>query len=172
GAGIQQLMSQTLDFCCTDVPLAAEQLKKAKESGGDLLYVPLALGGIVPVYNLPNLEKPLRFSGSVLADIYLGDIKKWNDPALIELNPGVSLPDREIIVVHRADSSGSTYIFTDFLSKVSKKWRAQMGAASSVEWPVGVGAKGNEGMVEAMVKRPGAIAYVELLYALRSKLMQ
>jgi phosphate transport system substrate-binding protein len=171
GAGVQQLLSQTLDFCCSDVPLTPEQLKQARESGGEVLHVPLALGGIVPAYNLPNLEKPLRFSGSVLADIYLGDIKKWNDPALQELNPGMALPDREIIVVHRTDGSGSTYIFTDFLNKVSKNWRTQIGASASVTWPVGVGAKGNEGMVEAMIKRPGAIAYVELLYALRSKLM-
>jgi phosphate transport system substrate-binding protein len=169
--GIQQLTSQTLDFCCTDAPLTAEQLKQAQDSGGDVLHVPLALGGIVPAYNLPGLDKPLRFSGAVLADIFLGEIRKWNDPALQELNPGVALPDQEIVVIHRADGSGSTYIFTDFLSKASKDWRSKIGAHALVKWPVGVGVKGNEGMVEVLLKKPGAIAYVELLYALRSKLV-
>jgi phosphate transport system substrate-binding protein len=169
--GIQQFTSQTLDFCCTDAPLTAEQLKQAQESGGDVLHVPLALGGIVPAYNLPGLDKPLRFSGAVLADIFLGAISKWNDPALQELNPGVALPDQEIVVIHRADGSGSTYIFTDFLSKASKDWRSKIGAHALLKWPVGVGVRGNEGMVEAMMKKPGAIAYVELLYALRSKLV-
>jgi phosphate transport system substrate-binding protein len=125
----------------------------------------------VPAYNVPGLEKPLRLSGAVLADIFLGRVKTWNDPALKELNPGVALPDQEIVVIHRADASGSTYIFSDFLSKVSKDWQKNMGVGTSLKWPVGIAAKGNEGMVEAMMKRPGAIAYVELLYALRSKLM-
>jgi phosphate transport system substrate-binding protein len=171
GAGIQQLTSQALDFCCSDVPMSAEQLTQARANGGDVLHVPLALGGIVPAYNLPGLSKPLRFSGSVLAGIYLGDIKKWNDPAVQELNPDVDLPDLEILVIHRADSSGSTYIFTDFLGKVSKDWQKKVGTAASVKWPVGTEARGNEGMVEALVKKPGTIAYVELLYALRMKLM-
>jgi phosphate transport system substrate-binding protein len=171
GSGVQQWMSGALDFCCSDAPLTADQLQKAKESGGDVLHVPLALGGIVPAYNVPGLEKPLRLSGAVLADIFLGRVKSWNDQALKELNPGVDLPDQEIVVIHRADASGSTYIFSDFLSKVSKEWQKTVGAGTSLKWPVGIGVKGNEGMVEVMMKRPGAIAYVELLYALRSKLM-
>ena len=171
GAGIQQLTSLALDFCCSDVPMNGEQLSQARASGGEVLHVPLALGGIVPAYNLQGFGKPLRFSGNVLAGIYLGDIRKWNDPAVQELNPDVDLPDQEIIVIHRADSSGSSYIFTDFLSKVSKDWQKRIGTNATVKWPVGIPARGSEGMVEALVKRPGAIAYVELLYALRTKLI-
>ena len=170
GAGIQQLTSQQLDFCCSDVPMSAEQLKDARATGGEVLHVPLALGGIVPAYNLPGLTKPLRFSGNVLAGIYLGNIKKWNDAAVQELNPDVDLPDRDILVIHRADSSGSSYIFTDFLGKVSKDWQNRVGTGSNVKWPVGISARGSEGMVETLVQREGAIAYVELLYALRMKL--
>ncbi len=171
GSGIQQLISSALDFCCSDVPMTAEQLTQARAGGGEVLHVPLALGGIVPAYNLEGLGKPLRFSGNVLAGIYLGDIKKWNDPAVQELNPDLVLPDQEIVVIHRADSSGSSYIFTDFLSHVSKDWQKRIGTSAAVKWPVGIPARGSEGMVEALVKRPGAIAYVELLYALRMKLM-
>jgi len=170
GAGVQQLLAMTLDFSCSDAPLTDEQLQRAREDGGDALHVPLALGGIVPAYNLEGVEKPLRFSGTVLAHIFLGEIKKWNDPALQEINPGVDLPDREITVIHRADGSGSTYIFTDFLSKVSKDWRTRIGASAAVKWPVGVGARGNEGMVETLLKTSGALAYVDLLDALRTKL--
>jgi len=169
GAGIQQLTALALDFCCSDAPLTAAQLKQAQEAGGDVIHVPLALGGIVPAYNLEGIDKPLRFSGPVLADIFRGNIRRWNDAALKELNPGVALPDQEIVVVHRADGSGSTYIFTEFLSKVSKDWDNQVGAGFSVKWPVGVGVRGNEGMLEAVAAKPGAIAYLELLYALRGK---
>jgi phosphate ABC transporter phosphate-binding protein len=171
GSGIQQLTAAALDFCCSDVPMTGEQLMQARAGGGEVLHVPLALGGIVPAYNLEGLGKPLRFSGNVLAGIYLGDIKKWNDPALQELNPDLVLPDREIVVIHRADGSGSSYIFTDFLSKASKDWRNRAGTSATLNWPVGIAASGNEGMVDALVKRPGAIAYVELLYALRMKLL-
>ncbi len=171
GAGIQQLTSLALDFCCSDVPMTSEQLSQARAGGGEVLHVPLALGGIVPAYNLQGLSKPLRFSGNVLAGIYLGDIKKWNNPAVQELNPDADLPDQEIIVIHRADGSGSSYIFSDFLSRVSKDWQKRIGTGATVKWPVGILARGNDGMVEALVKRPGAIAYIELLYALRMKLM-
>jgi len=170
GAGIQQLTALALDFCCTDAPLTDAHTEQATQAGGDVMYVPVALGGIVPAYNLEGIDKPLRFSGAALASIYLGEIKNWNDPALQELNPGVALTDQEIAVIHRADGSGSTYIFTDFLSKVSEDWQNQVGTGATVKWPAGVGARGNEGMVEAMMRRPGAIAYVELLYALRGKL--
>jgi phosphate transport system substrate-binding protein len=170
GAGIQELTSLALDFCCSDAPLTPAQLERARAAGGEVMYVPLALGGIVPAYNLDGIDKPLRFSGPVLADIFLGHIKKWNDPALKELNPGVALPNQAIVVVHRQDSSGSTYIFTEFLSKVSKDWQKEVGTGDAVKWPVGIAARGSDGMVEAMAARPGAIAYVELLYALRGKL--
>jgi phosphate transport system substrate-binding protein len=169
-AGIQQLTSLTLDFACSEAPLTEEQLKLARDAGGDVMYVPVALGGIVPAYNLNGVAKPLRLSGPVLAGIYLGDIKKWNDPAVAEINPGVDLPALDIAVIHRADGSGSTYVFTEFLSKVSKSWQSKIGTGAAVKWPVGTGARGNEGMVEALKKKPGAIAYVELLHALQSKL--
>lgn len=170
GPGIQQFISQALDFCCSDAPMMDQQLQQARQSGGEVIHVPLALGGIVPAYNLPAIERPLRFSGPVLADIFLGKIKKWDDPALREINPGVDLPDQEITVIHRAESSGSTFIFTEFLTKVSKDWQKQFGPSTLVKWPLGVGARGNEGIVEAIGKRPGAIGYVELLYALQSKI--
>jgi phosphate transport system substrate-binding protein len=171
GAGIAQMTGQSLDFCCSDVPMSAEQLKEARARGGEVLHIPLALGGIVPAYNVPNLTKPLRFSGAVLAGIYLGDITKWNDPALQELNPDVDLPNLDIIPLHRADNSGSTYIFTEFLGKVSKDWQKKVGTGPAVKWPVGQQARGTEGMVEALARKPGALAYVELLHALRMKLM-
>jgi phosphate transport system substrate-binding protein len=170
GGGIQQFMTQALDFACSDAPLTDEQLQQVRQNGGDVLYVPVALGGIVPAYNLEGLTKPLRFSGPVLAGIFLGDIKKWNDPALAEINPGVDLPDMGITVLHRSDTSGSTYIFTDFLSKVSSEWKRKIGATATVKWPVGIGARGNEGLAEALTRRPGSIAYIELLYVLQSKL--
>jgi phosphate transport system substrate-binding protein len=170
GAGIQQFMSGALDFCCSDAPMTDQQMQQARAAGSDVIHVPLALGGIVPAYNLPGIERPLRFSGPVLADIFLGEITKWNDPALREINPGVDLPDREIIVIHRADSSGSTFIFTDFLAKVSKNWQKKFTPSASIKWPVGVGVRGNEAVIEAIGRRPGAIGYVELLYALQSKI--
>jgi len=170
GAGIQQLLAMSPDFCCSDAPLTDVQLQQARQSGGDVMHIPLALGGIVPAYNLPGIDNPLRLSGPVLAGIYLGEIKKWNDPGLREINPGVDLPDQEIAVIHRADSSGSTFIFTDFLSKASKDWQDKIGTSASPKWAVGVGAKGNEGIVEAIAKRPGAIGYVELLHVLQSKI--
>jgi len=170
GAGIQQLVSQSLDFACSEASMTPEQLKQARQTGGEVISIPVALGGIVPAYNVPGLSKPLRFSGAVLAGIYLGEIKKWNDPALREINPGMDLPDLDIAVIHRADGSGTTYVFTEFLSKVSKDWKDRFGTGTAIKWPAGTGARGNEGVVEALLKRPGAIAYVELLHALRSKL--
>jgi phosphate ABC transporter phosphate-binding protein len=170
GAGIQQFMSQALDFACTEAPLTEEQLKQAQASGDHVMYVPISLGGVVPAYNLAGIARPLRFSGLVLARIYLGEITRWNDPAVREINPGVDFPDQEITVLHRADSSGSSYVFTDFLSKVSKDWQQKIGTSTAPKWPVGVGARRNEGMVESLQKKPGAIAYVDLLDALQSKL--
>jgi phosphate ABC transporter phosphate-binding protein len=169
GKGIHQLIGQDVDFACSEMPLTEEELKRAEEAGGAVMYIPVALGGIVPAYNLEGLREPLRFSGPVLAGIYLGDIKKWNNPALAKINPGVDLPDMDILVIHRGDESGSTYIFTDFLSKVSKDWRDKMGTAASLKWPVGMPARKNEGMVAELRSKPGSIAYVDLLYALQNK---
>jgi phosphate transport system substrate-binding protein len=140
-SGIQQLTAKTFDFGGTDGPMNNEQLDKAKESGGEVLHIPLVVGAVVPVYNLEGVKKPLRFTGPVLADIYLGRIKKWNDKALQPLNPGTDLPDTEIVVVHRADGSGTTYLWVDYLSKVSPRWK-KVGVGTSVEWPTGIGAKG------------------------------
>src|SRR5262249_20410175 len=170
GSGIRQLVAQALDFACSEAPLTAEQLRQAKEAGGDVIYVPVALGGIVPVYNLKGLSRPLRFSGVALAGIYLGDIKRGNDPALVEINAGADLPDRGVVVIRRSDPSGSTHVLTDFLSKASKEWNGQVGTTALMRGPVGIGARGSEGVVEAVEKRPGAIAYVDLLDALKAKL--
>jgi phosphate transport system substrate-binding protein len=170
GAGIQQMMAQTVDFGCSDGPMNEEQLKNAKELHGDVVHIPLVMGGVVPAYTLESAKEPLKFSGPVLADIYLGNIKKWNDPALAKLNPGVALPDQQIVVVQRADGSGTTYIWVDYLSKVSPEWKKKVGVGTSVKWPTGTGQKGNEG-VAGMVKRTeGSIGYIELIYALQNKI--
>jgi phosphate ABC transporter phosphate-binding protein len=171
GGGIQQMIAKTLDFGCTDAPLNEEQLKKAQESGGEVVHIPLVMGAVVPIYNLQGVTVPLRFSGTVLAEIYLEKIKKWNDPELAKLNPGVELPDLDILTVHRSDGSGTTYIWVDYLSKVSPaEWKPQVGVGTSVKWPGGVAAKGNEGVAGKVAQSPGAIGYVELIYALQNKI--
>ncbi|MGZ5475744.1 MAG: phosphate ABC transporter substrate-binding protein PstS, partial [Thermoanaerobaculia bacterium] len=167
GGGIRQLIAQTVFFGATDGPMTDEQLKSAP---GPILHFPTVLGGVVPIYNLEGVTQPLRFTGQTLADIYLGKIAKWNDPAIAKTNPGVRLPAIDITVVHRSDGSGTTYIFVDFLSKVWPDFKQRVGVATSVSWPAGVGAKGNEG-VSGMVKQtPGAIGYVELIYSLQNKI--
>jgi phosphate transport system substrate-binding protein len=170
GGGIQKLLDHTVDFGCSDAPLSDEQLKRAMDSGGKAIHVPLVMGGIVAAYNLKDVEKPLRFTGPVLADIFLGKIKKWDDPALKELNPGVTLPDLEIAVVHRSDGSGTTFAWTDYLSKVSEEWKTRVGTGTSVRWPCGVGQKGNEGVSGHVGRTAGAIGYVELIYALQNNI--
>jgi phosphate transport system substrate-binding protein len=167
GGGIKQLTAQTVFFGASDGPMSDEQLKSAP---APILHFPTVLGGVVPVYNVPGVTQPLRFSGPVLATIYLGRITKWNHPAIAQLNPGVALPDTDIAVVHRSDGSGTTYIFCDFLSKVSPDYKKKVGVATSVSWPVGVGAKGNEGVSGLVQQTPGAIGYVELIYALQNKI--
>ena len=167
GGGIKQLSAQTVFFGASDGPMTDEQLKNAP---GPILHFPTVLAGVVPVYNVPGVTQPLRFSGDVLASIYLGKITKWNDAALAQLNPGVALPATEIAVVHRSDGSGTTYIVCDFLSKVSPAFKQQVGVATSVSWPAGVGAKGNEGISGLVRQTPGAIGYVELVYALQNKI--
>jgi len=166
GAGIRQVTSQTVFFGATDGPMTNDQLTSAP---GKILHFPTVLGGVVPVYNIP-LNADLKFTGHLLADIYLGRITKWNDPAIAKLNGGVNLPGSDITVVHRADSSGTTYIWVDYLSKVSPDFKSKVGVATAVNWPVGLGGKGNEGVSGTVTQTPGSIGYVELIYALQNKL--
>jgi phosphate transport system substrate-binding protein len=166
GGGIKQLTAQTVFFGASDMPMTDEQLKAAP---GPILHFPTVLGGVVPVYNLGDGTKtPLKFSGALLADIYLGKIKKWNDSAIAKLNPGISLPSTDIAIVHRSDGSGTTFIWCDFLSKTSPEWKQKVGTSTSVQWPGGVGGKGNEGVAGLVKQTPGAIGYVELIYALQN----
>ncbi len=170
GGGIQQMTAKTFDFGCTDGPMNDEQLAKARESGGDVVHVPLVMGAVVPAYNLSSVKAQLAFSGPLLADIYLGKIKKWNDEAIRALNPGVALPDLDIVVVHRSDGSGTTYVFVDYLAKVSAQWKATVGVGTSVQWPAGVGSKGNEGVAGMVSNSNGGLGYVELTYALQNNI--
>ena len=167
GGGIRQLVAQTIFFGATDGPMTDEQLKSAP---GPILHFPTVLGGVVPIYNLEGVTQPLRFTGQTLAGIYMGKITKWNDPAIAKTNPGVKLPAADITVVHRSDGSGTTYIFVDFLSKVSPDFKQKVGVATSVSWPAGVGAKGNEGVSGLVKQSPGAIGYVELIYSVQNKI--
>jgi len=167
GGGITQLTNGTVDFGASDGPMTDEQLAKVQ---GKVLHIPTVLGGVVPTYNVAGVSGDLKFSGDVLADIFLGNIKKWNDPKLAKDNPGVKFPDADIVVVHRSEGSGTTYIFTDYLSKVSPAWKDKVGKGTSVNWPAGLGGKGNEG-VSGMVKQTeGSIGYVELIYAISNKM--
>lgn len=167
GAGIRQLVNQTVFIGATDAPMTDEQLQAAP---GPILHLPTVLGAVVPLYKIPNVDAELKFSGVVLADIYLGKIKKWNDPAIVRLNAGVNLPATDIIVVHRSDGSGTTYIWADYLAKVSADWEMKVGVGTSPNWPVGVGGKGNEGVSGLVTQTPGSIGYVELIYALQNKI--
>ncbi len=166
GGGIKQITERTVDFGATDGFMNEEQLAAAP----GILHIPMALGAVVPTYNLPGVTAELKFTGEVLAGIYLGQIKKWNDPRLKDLNPGTSLPDADITVVHRSDGSGTTYIFTDYLSSVSPEWKQRVGSGTSVNWPTGIGGKGNEGVTGVVKQTPGAIGYVELIYAEQNRL--
>jgi phosphate transport system substrate-binding protein len=167
GGGIKQLIAGTVFFGATDAPMTDEQLKSAP---GPILHFPTVLGAVVPIYNAPGVGQPLRFTGPLLADIYLGKIRKWNDAAIAKVNPGVALPATEIAVVHRSDGSGTTFIFCDYLSKVSPEFKQKVGAATSVNWPAGVGAKGNEGVSGLVRQTPGAIGYVELIFATQNNI--
>jgi phosphate transport system substrate-binding protein len=167
GGGIKQASDGTVDFGASDGPMSDQQLSDAKIK---LLHIPTVLGAVVPVYNLPGINKPLNFSGDVIADIYLGKISKWDDPRLKQDNPGVNLPSKQILPVYRSDGSGTTYIFTDYLSKVNPDWVGRVGKGTSVKWPAGVGAKGNEGVSGMVRQTPGAFGYVELIYALQNKM--
>jgi phosphate transport system substrate-binding protein len=165
GGGIRQLLAGTVDFGASDGPMSDQQLSQAKTR---ILHFPTVLGAVVPTYNIPGVNAALNFTPETLAGIYLGKITKWNDPAITGPNPGVNLPDSDIIVVHRSDGSGTSYIFTDFLSKVSDEWKTKVGKNTSVNWPVGLGGKGNEGVAGLVKQQENAIGYVELIYAIQN----
>jgi phosphate transport system substrate-binding protein len=164
GGGIKQFTSGLVDFGASDMPMTDDMLAQSKVK---LTHIPTVLGAVVPIFNVPGVSD-IKLSGDVLADIYLGKIANWNDGRIAKDNPGVKLPDQKIIIVHRSDGSGTTYIFTDYLSKVSKDWANGPGKGSSPSWPVGVGGKGNEGVAGLVRQLPGAIGYVELIYALQN----
>jgi phosphate transport system substrate-binding protein len=167
GGGIRQVTSGTVDFAGSDVPMTDVQISESKVK---LVAIPSVLGAVVPIYNLPGVSADLKFSPDVLADIYLGKITNWNDARIAKDNPGVKLSDTKINVVHRSEGSGTTFIFTDYLSKVSPDWKSSVGANSAVAWPIGIGAKGNEAVAGMVRQLPGTIGYVELIYALQNKI--
>jgi phosphate transport system substrate-binding protein len=168
GGGIRQFTEGTVDFGATDGPMTDEQIKAVQ---GNVEHIPTVIGAVVLTYNLPSVgNTKLRLDAPSVADIYLGKLTKWNDPRIAALNPGVKLPDEDIIVVHRSDGSGTTYVFVDYLSKVSPEWQKKVGRATSVNWPVGLGGKGNEGVTQQVKQTEGAIGYVELIYAISNKL--
>jgi phosphate transport system substrate-binding protein len=167
GGGIRQITNQTVFFGASDGPMTNEQLGAAP---GKILHFPTVLGGVVPVYNIPGFSGELKFTGQVLADIYLGKITKWNDPAIRKLNPAAKLPGADITVVHRSDGSGTNYIWCDYLAKVVPEFKKTVGVGTSVKWPVGVGGKGNEGVSGLVTQTPGSIGYVELIYAIQNEI--
>ena len=167
GGGIRQVTNQTVFFGATDGPMTNDQLLAAPSK---ILHFPTVLGADVPVYNIPGVNAELKFTGALLADIFLGKVTKWNDPAIAKLNDGVKLPATDITVVHRSDASGTTYIWVDYLAKVSAEWKTKAGVATQVNWPTGVGGKGNEGVAGLVTQTPGSIGYVELIYALQNKI--
>ncbi|MFN7976297.1 MAG: phosphate ABC transporter substrate-binding protein PstS [Acidobacteriota bacterium] len=167
GGGIRQLTEKTVFFGASDGPMNQEQLDTAP---GHVLHLPTVLGGVVPIYNIPDLTAELKFSGATLADIFLGKITKWNDKAIAADNPGVTLPTADITVVHRSDGSGTSYIFVDFLGKVSAEWKSKVGVATAVNWPTGLGGKGNEGVAGLVRQTPFSLGYVELIYATQNKI--
>jgi phosphate transport system substrate-binding protein len=167
GGGIRQLLAGTVDFGASDGPMSDEQLAQSKIK---ILHFPTVLGADVPSYNIPGLSAELDFTQKALAGIYLGQITKWNDPEIANANPGVKLPSTDIVVIHRSDGSGTTYIWTDFLSKVSEQWKDKIGKGTSVNWPVGLGGKGNEGVSGLVKQTPGSIGYIELIYAIQNNI--
>ena len=167
GGGIRQLLSGTVDFGASDAPMNDEQLGQAKTK---ILHFPTVLGAVVPTYNIPGVSQELNFTPDALVGIYLGKITKWNDPEIAKYNKGVNLPAQDIVVVHRSDGSGTTYVWTDYLSKVSTEWQSKVGRNTSVNWPVGLGGKGNEGVTGLVKQTPGAIGYVELIYAVQNQI--
>ncbi len=166
GGGQKQILAQTVDFGASDGPMSDDNLAKAP---GKLLHIPTVAGADVVAYNLPG-DPALKFDADAIAGVFLGQIKKWNDPKIAALNPGIKLPDQDIVVVHRSDGSGTTYIWTDYLSKISSEWKQKVGTNTSVNWPTGLGGKGNEGVAGQIKQTPGAVGYVELIYAVQNKM--
>jgi phosphate transport system substrate-binding protein len=167
GGGIRQVIAGTVDFGASDGPMTDDQLKESKTK---ILHFPTVLGADVPAYNIPGVTGELKFTPEALAGIFLGKIGKWNDKAITSANPGVNLPDRDIVVVHRSDGSGTTYIWTDYLTKVNADWQSQTGKGTSVKWPIGLGGKGNEGVAGLIRQLAGSIGYVELIYAVQNNI--
>ena len=167
GGGIKQITSRTIDFGGSDAPMKDDDLKAAP---GAILHIPTVIGGVVVTYNLPEVQAELKLTTAAVAGIFLGQVKKWNDPAIASANAGVSLPAKDITVVHRSDGSGTSFVWTDYLSKVSPEWKEKVGVGTSVNWPVGVGAKGNEGVTGQVKQTPYSVGYVELIYAEQNKL--
>ncbi len=166
GGGQKQILAQTVDFGASDGPMSDDNLSKAP---GKLFHIPTVAGADVVAYNLPG-NPALKFDADTIAGIFLGEIKKWNDPKIAATNSGISLPDQDIVVVHRSDGSGTTFIFTDYLSKISPDWKSKVGTNTSVNWPAGIGGKGNEGVAGQVKQTPGALGYVELIYAIQNKM--
>jgi phosphate transport system substrate-binding protein len=167
GGGIKQIQAQTVDFGASDAPMTDDELKATP---GEILHIPTVLGAVVLTYNLQGIAQPLKFSPDVVADIFLGKIRKWDDERIRQDNPGVSIPAGDIAVVHRSDGSGTTFVFTDYLAKISPEWKEKVGANKSPQWPVGQGGKGNEGVTGQIKQQPNTIGYVELAYAVQNKL--
>jgi phosphate transport system substrate-binding protein len=167
GGGIRQLQAGTVDFGASDSPMTNEQMAKMTIKP---LHFPAVLGAVVPTYNVPGVSQELKFTPAALVGIFLGTVKKWNEPAIAKENPGVALPANDIVVVHRSDGSGTTFVWTDYLSKVSKAWGSRAGTGTSINWPVGLGAKGNEGIAGLVKQTPNSIGYVELVYAVQNRM--
>ncbi len=167
GGGIRQLLDKTVDFGASDGPMNDDQLKQASVP---IMHFPTVLGAAIPSYNVPGVQGDLNFTPEALSGIFLGKVTKWNDPAIASANPGMKLPGDDIVVVHRSDGSGTSYIWTDYLSKVSPEWQSKVGKGTSVNWPVGLGGKGNEGVSALVQQTPGALGYIELIYAIQNKL--
>jgi phosphate transport system substrate-binding protein len=171
GGGIRQVIAGTVDFGASDMPMTDEQLKEATDKQKTkILNIPTVLGAVVPAYNIPGFSGELKFTPEALAGIFLGRVTKWNDKAIASANPGAALPDKDIIVIHRSDGSGTSFIWTDYLSKVSNDWKSQVGSGTSVKWPIGLGGKNNEGVAGLIRQMQGSIGYVELIYALQNNI--
>ena len=172
GGGIKQVTEGTVDFGATDGPMNDEQMKDFKDKRGtDVLHFPTVLGADIPTYNVPGVSATLNFTPDALAGMFLGKITKWNDPEIVKANPGVQLPDHDLIIVHRSDGSGTTYVWVDYLAKISPEWKQKVGVGTSVNWPVGLGGKGNEGVTGQVKQTPYSLGYVELIYAIENKLL-
>jgi len=167
GGGIRQFMDRTVDFGATDGPMADSQINAIQ---ANVLHIPTVLGAVVPAYNVPGITQRLRFTPEVLAGMFLGEITRWNDSRVAAANPGVTLPNAPVVIVHRSDGSGTTFVWTDYLSKVSPAWRERVGRGTAVNWPVGIGGRGNEGVASNVSRTPGAIGYVELAYAKQNRI--